>query len=283
MKNNFFLSEFAKKSRFHWDFVKNIKHLEKWVELSENFSSFQQQSLSLKKNEDQIPKIIHQIWIGPKKIPNKYLLWGKSWKKLNPDWDYKFWTDSEIEKIVLINKKYYDKSKSIGYKSDIARYEILKQFGGIYVDTDFECIRPIPEDFINFDFVSCTVFSNEPEVNNAIMMSKINSKVINKIINNIKFENKYINPIKTINASGATILTDQYFSLNSKEKEKCLILPSNYFYPYPNFLINRFKNVNQFITNETVGIHHWEMSWMKRNLLKRILKKLISFFIQKNN
>ena len=56
MKNNFFLSEFAKKSRFHWDFVKNIKHLEKWVELSENFSSFQQQSLSLKKMKIRFPR-----------------------------------------------------------------------------------------------------------------------------------------------------------------------------------------------------------------------------------
>ena len=40
------------------------------------------------------------------------------------------------------------------------------------------------------------------------------------------------------------------------------ILPSNYFYPYPNFLINNSNNkdISKFITEETIGLHHWEMS-----------------------
>ena len=32
--------------------------------------------------------------------------------------------------------------KILGEKSDIFRYEILYRFGGVYVDTDFECIKP---------------------------------------------------------------------------------------------------------------------------------------------
>ena len=86
-----------------------------------------------------------------------------------------------------------------------------------------------------------------------------------------------------IKNSGPGTVTREYFSLEKNIQSECLILPSNYFYPYPNFLINKFNNVNQFITDETVGIHHWEMSWMKRNIIKRIVKKLISFFIQANN
>lgn len=32
-------------------------------------------------------------------------------------------------------------AKNYGEKSDILRYEILCQFGGIYVDCDFECLK----------------------------------------------------------------------------------------------------------------------------------------------
>lgn len=281
MNNKFFLSAFAKKSRFHWDFFKDIDKLNQWEELSENFSYFTKDPKSKRNKKNKIPKIIHQIWIGPKDFPNKYSVWANSWKKFNPSWDYMFWTEVEINKLVLKNQKLYDMSENIGYKSDIARYEILERYGGIYVDTDFECIRPIPEDFLNFDFVSCTVFSNKPEINNAIMMSKVSSRIIKKIISNIKIEKDFKDPIKTIKSSGAIKLTEQYFSLKKEEKKECLILPSNYFYPYPNFLINKFNDVYKFVTSETIGIHHWEMSWMKGSRLKRGVKKLINFLRMK--
>ena len=44
-----------------------------------------------------IPKIIHQIWLGPNKRPD---IWMNSWKinyiKKHPDWTYKLWTEKEI-------------------------------------------------------------------------------------------------------------------------------------------------------------------------------------------
>ena len=33
-------------------------------------------------------------------------------------------------------------------KSDIARYEIIYRYGGVYIDTDFECLRPL--DFLHY-------------------------------------------------------------------------------------------------------------------------------------
>ena len=287
MNYNFFTSEFAKKSRFHWDFMRNVEKLENWEELSKNYDSFEKGN-NLKSNETiKIPKIIHQIWIGPRKFPKKYLDWAKSWQELNPKWEYKLWTECDIKKLTLTNRDLYNRSTNYGFKSDLARYEILSKYGGIYIDTDFECLSPIPEKFLNYDFVSCIVFSNEPQINNAIMMSKIDSKVINKTISKIEFLNELKEPIDTIKSSGAINLTKQYFSLSQKEKEKFLILSSNYFYPFPNFLINRKKNIYDFITQETIGIHHWEMSWMKGKNIKSIIKKLIKkgseFFIKNKN
>jgi len=45
-----------------------------------------------------------------------------------------------------------------GAKSDIARYEILYRIGGLYIDTDFECLKPF--DIFNHccDFYSGVAF-----------------------------------------------------------------------------------------------------------------------------
>jgi mannosyltransferase OCH1-like enzyme len=86
-----------------------------------------------------IPKIIHQIWIGPNKCPD---IWINTWKidyiKKFPDWTYKLWTEKEIEKLkpTMINRQYYDMETLYEGKADIARYEILYQEGGIYIDAD---------------------------------------------------------------------------------------------------------------------------------------------------
>ena len=75
-------------------------------------------------SEPLIPKIIHQIWLGSS-LPEKYKRFQQSWKKYHPDWTYILWSEKEIEEFGLKNKKIYDKTKNLGQKSDIARYEIL--------------------------------------------------------------------------------------------------------------------------------------------------------------
>ena len=92
------------------------------------------------KRGPRIPKIIHQIWIGPRPFPEKYKAWQKTWQSL-PGWTYKLWTDEEVESFPLINKELYLQEKNYGARADILRIEILYQEGGLYVDTDYECIK----------------------------------------------------------------------------------------------------------------------------------------------
>ena len=274
MRYKFFQSKFAKASRFHWDFIDNVEQLDKWNKLSSVFNFYSKEPIKQNLDKELIPKIIHQIWIGPKKYPKKYKKWAKTWQRLNPSWEYKLWTEKEVRTLNLTSQKYLDKSTNIGFKSDVIRYEILKRFGGLYIDTDFECIRPIPKSFLKFNFVACTLFSNKPEIANGMIMTKIGSKLIDNILKDINFEKEIKDPMDTIIESGPLNLTKQFFLLSPQEIKKCLILPSNYFYPFPNFLLNKSKDAYTFITKETIGIHHWEMSWMKGNLLKRIIRKL---------
>jgi len=103
--------------------------------------------LNAKSTMYRVPKVVHFIWIGPKPFPRDSVENIRSWIGKHPDWTFKFWTDrdrplphkqmqlSRIQDFQFI-KLYdcYKKSDNYGEKSDILRYEILYQHGGIYVD-----------------------------------------------------------------------------------------------------------------------------------------------------
>lgn len=89
-----------------------------------------------------IPKIIHQTWRDHDlPVPNNL---PESWKRLNPDWEYRFWTDADLADFV--EQEYPDiwplfqASRKPVQKADIARYLILHCYGGIYADIDTECV-----------------------------------------------------------------------------------------------------------------------------------------------
>ena len=111
------------------------------------------------------------------------------------------------------------------------------------------------------------------------MMSTKGSKLIRSLINNILKPSKNSKPINIIESSGAINLTANYYVLDSEEKKKCLILPSNYFYPYPNFLLGKSINIYNLCKTYTIGLHHWEMSWIKGSYLRRIIRKLFKILI----
>ena len=103
----------------------------------------------------KIPPVFHQIWIGGKPFPEKYKKWQKTWQNL-PGWKYKLWTDKEAEGFPLIHRELYLKEKNIGARADLLRLEILYREGGVYIDTDFECLQPEIFDIFNrsYDFYS---------------------------------------------------------------------------------------------------------------------------------
>lgn len=95
--------------------------------------------------------------MGNSKLSEKELRWQESWKHYNPDWEYKLWTDDSIQTdIDLINKDALLREKTYSGKSDILRYEILYKYGGLYLDTDFECLKPITPFLEDKEFVVCS-------------------------------------------------------------------------------------------------------------------------------
>jgi hypothetical protein len=99
-----------------------------------------------------IPKIIHNIWIqGYKQMPYNLKKNIHKIKKLNSDWLFILWDEKKIINLLVkypkIHKIYNNIEKLSGIllinaiKSDIARYLIMKEYGGVYFDLDFYCIH----------------------------------------------------------------------------------------------------------------------------------------------
>jgi GT2 family glycosyltransferase len=95
-----------------------------------------------------IPRIIHQIWIGPKPSPIKHM---DTWKDKNPGFEYIRWTESELKNrgMVLECGNRIDEMDEINGKADIVRWEILYKYGGVFLDADSICVEPIDDMLMN--------------------------------------------------------------------------------------------------------------------------------------
>lgn len=210
--------------------------------------------------ESNIPKKIHQIWLGSE-LPEKYKMLCETWKECHPDWEYKLWTDEDVDTTIKLSKPdLYYKSTNMGMRSDILRYEILKEHGGLYVDTDFECFKPF-DDLMYLDFFTGVGYDTQVQLYNGLIACVPQSQIIQKTID-------LMGPIYTgnrgsdiINITGPNVFTNAF--LNTVTKNSLAVaFPTQFFYPYPNNLKGKGDRYS-FVGVDTYALHHWEVSWVK--------------------
>lgn len=222
--------------------------------------------------EPRIPKIIHQIWVGPNPLPKSCEHFAETWKKNHPDWEYKLWRDKDIEEFGLTNKHWYDKTPNYGQKSDIARYEILYRLGGVYVDTDFECLYPFDGLHHCLDFYAGIVAWGKFRLLNALIGSAPNNKILEKCIETMDLDVIHHNDprINITYTTGPWLLT-RCFLDQVQNRGKCVVFPVNYFYPWPWYTkhtTSTRKQIEQWMCPESFAIHHWHESWFNQSFLK---------------
>jgi len=103
----------------------------------------------------KIPKIIVQTW-KDENIPNKYLSDISSLKKFNPDYQFIFFTDDQIEKFILDNyPEYYQVYLRLPIKIqkiDFFRYVAIYHYGGFYFDLDMRATKNL-DSLLDFDCI----------------------------------------------------------------------------------------------------------------------------------
>lgn len=89
----------------------------------------------------KIPKVFHRVWISNNPMPAEMVYFGQTWLNHHPDWKMIHWTDWNL--FEPTNRVQYEQATIPAMKCDILCVDILYQFGGIYLDCDFECYRNI--------------------------------------------------------------------------------------------------------------------------------------------
>lgn len=80
-------------------------------------------------------------------MPDLYRHFIESWRSLHPRWEFRWWDESNLPP--LQNWELWEAAPRIApraveqFRSDVARYELLQRFGGVWVDVDFRCQKPI--------------------------------------------------------------------------------------------------------------------------------------------
>jgi len=207
----------------------------------------------------KIPKIIHQIWLGGK-LPDKFKKYCDTWQKFHPDWEYRLWTDSDISGMEMKKRNLFDTVSNLGQKSDVLRYEILRKHGGIYVDTDFECIKPF-DDLRYLDFFCGFAYDKEMVLYNGMIACVPENKILVACTQSPQLAYTGKDGQKIMQNTGAYYLTKCMLSSVRERTRGVVIFPPPFFYPFPNNM--RHTNMaNSYVKEYSYANHHWKTSWL---------------------
>jgi len=243
LNNDIFDTFFEIHEKFNWNLNSNWNYNSNFIKNS------------------KIPKILHFIWLGNNQYPDYYYLFLNSWIIKYPDFIFCFWNDSNL--ISLYNQSVFDKSETYAQKSDIARYEILYMFGGIYVDCDFYSVTNIESLLSNIDCFSG--YESDEFIAIGIMGFKRKNSHLKHLILNLEL-NYYLNINNKIpDQTGPVYFTNfwKHYVINNIEKcvkkEKYKFFDKQIFYNYS--YQDKYNNKPIVFNKNNYCYHSWGYSW----------------------
>ena len=104
-----------------------------------------------------IPKLFHHVWVAnDRPLSQRNAENIKTWQHHHPDWVFQMWGDADLPALGPL-ETYYRQASSPAMKADILRLEFVRRFGGVYIDVDFGCRRPIDPLLLDCDAFAVSV------------------------------------------------------------------------------------------------------------------------------
>ncbi len=197
-----------------------------------------------------IPRKIHYCWFGGKEMPPLNQACFDTWKMHLKEYEFIRWDESNCPRSDFI--EYHLEHENWAFVSDYVRLYALYTQGGVYLDTDFEVLKPFEDLLDNNGFVA---WESDSYITNGIAGSiKGNTffkDCMDWMIDIFKNQETY--------QTSAVVTTNVYQSGNYNMK----VYDKQYFYPYNPYDSTKDIKIlmNSMITDNTFAIHHWAKSW----------------------
>ena len=159
------------------------------------------------------------------------------------------WREADLR--WLTNQDLFDHARDITehtgqFRADVARYEILHRYGGVYVDCDMRCQKPIDE---LCDVPVWAAWEKDGWwVNNAIMGARPGHPLFAELIEALPAN------VAANVGSRPNVLSGPQFVTPIVAKHDVVIHPSAMFYPYRWDELER--DGEEF--PDAYAVHHWE-------------------------
>ncbi len=209
-------------------------------------------------------KIIHYCWFGDKPLPSLAKKCIKSWKKYLPGYEIMCWSEKNFDvNSTKFSKEAYE-NKYWAFVSDVARIYALKEYGGIYMDTDMMISKDVSNILESEFFVGW-----ESELNVAVGVLGVREKhhpVIEELYD--FYSRSSLNTTDLFSQSIPRLLTGilkkKYNLQNDHLHTQHLadgvdVYARDYFYP-----ISSDQSEDMF-TENTCMIHYYTGSWLPRS------------------
>lgn len=197
-----------------------------------------------------IPRILHRIWLGPEPLTAEQERWAETWRKHHPEWECKVWTAETVP--VLINRPEFDGAREAQQRLEIASYEVLHQYGGVYVDADFECLCPLDGLLAGEE---CVIGEEAPgRVCHGLLAGVPGHEFFKHLTRSVRNSLRDRAGQSPVEQTGANFVTRLL-----RDRWDVTVLPPHYFHPQPHAAAKNGKRLGK--PAHAYGRHHPSPRW----------------------
>ena len=220
-----------------------------------------------------IPKTIHYCWFGGNPLPAEAEAYIEGWKKYCPDYQIMAWNEDtfDVTSVPYVQEAY--ENGKWAFVTDYVRLYALYYYGGIYMDTDVEVIKPLDR-FLTDDAFSG--FESKNAVPTGIMASRPGQPAIKDLLDAYTGRHFVDEDGDMDMSTNVEAITDYFVSQGMRMDNTKQTVNGFTMYPSDFFCPKNSRTLEITITENTYTIHHFAGTWVgSETKFRKRIKKIL--------